>query len=119
MLGHYSSLSARACYDSLRVQGRAQRAARLAARNRERDPAGKASAHSRKRARRARRGTRRTTRRPLASVRKPMAAATEATTPSNSPHRLGVATPPRVRERGHPPGEVIVETEQDHRQGRL
>jgi hypothetical protein len=27
--------------------------------------------------------------------------------------------PPRVRGQGHPPGAVIVEAEQDHRQGRL
>ena len=27
--------------------------------------------------------------------------------------------PPRVRERGHPPGAAILEAEQDHRQGRL
>jgi len=56
-------------------------------------------------------GTRRTTRRPLALVRKPTAAAAEAQTPGRSP--------PRVREQGHPPGAVIVEAEQDRRQGRL
>ncbi len=32
---------------------------------------------------------------------------------------LRAATPPRVRERGHPPGGTIVEAEQDHRQRRV
>jgi len=78
---------------------------------------GRAGSHS-KSGRDAPAGTRRTTRRSLALVRKHTAAAAEVRTPGHCAASAEYPNPPRVRERGHPPGAVIVEAEQDHRQGR-
>jgi hypothetical protein len=103
---------------SLRLQGRAKRVARLVARDRARGTAGEL-AHTADAGRDAPAGSHRTGRRPLSLVRKHTSAAAEARTPATAPHRLSTATPPCVRERGHPPGAAIIEAEQDRRQGRL
>jgi hypothetical protein len=99
------------------LQGRAPRAARRAARDRARSSGGRAWRTQQKAARRARGEPAA----PVAAARLTAAAhggGRQARTPGNSPHQLDAVVPPRVRERGHPPGAAIVEAEQDHRQGR-
>lgn len=72
-------------------QARAQRAARLTARDRTHDTAEEPTPQYEADATRLR-GTRRTARRPLSLPRQRTSAAAEARTPGSSPHRLGAAT---------------------------
>jgi len=101
---------------SLRLQGRSERAARLAARHRARESAGKAGARSKSGAMRPREPAAD----PAAACLTATADGAAAMARTRAVRRIGRgAATRRVRGRGHPPGAPIVEAEQDYRQGRL